>query len=172
MKIIFSYLIGFIMIWIVLALFACNSVSKAIQTFDKHQPAAALYCSQRFPAKDSIILGDTIIKRDTVNNKETDIITVECPPNQKDTVRISKPCPPGKTIYETRTIHDTIIRVDKAKEKVLENNLTTCQTTVTNLQKDYEDMKDKRDKWRLWFWILLVAAGAYVVLKVKRIIPF
>lgn len=155
-----------------LFLFACNPVNKAIKTFDEHQPQAALYCATRFPAKDSFIKGEPIITRDTITNINLDSAKVECPPNTNTVTVVKAACPPGKTIYVTNTIHDTIVRVDKAKEKVLENNLTACQTTVTKVQGDYEDMKDKRDKWRLWFWIMVGAVGAYVVLKVKKILPF
>ncbi len=172
MRILYSIAIGVYLVIGACFLFACNPVKKAIKTMDEHPAQAALFCASRFPAKDSLIKGDTVTVRDTITSKETEIVTVDCPPNQKDTVRISKACPPGKTIYVTNTIRDTIVRVDKAKEKVLENNLTACQTTVTKVQGDYEDMKDKRDKWRLWFWIMVGAAGVYVVLKVKKILPF
>lgn len=105
-------------------------------------------------------------------NVITDSITVDCPPNSIDTIRITKPCPPGKTVYQTKIVTDTVIRRDFAKETVLSNALTKSQTTITKVQGQYEDMKDKRDKWRLWFWILLGAIGAYTALKIKRIISF
>lgn len=153
-------------------LYSCNPISKAVKTFNANPEQAALYCALTFPVRDSIIKGDTILKTDTVTNESVEYIQVECPPNSPDTIKITKPCPPGKTIYQTKVVTDTVIRRDFAKETVLSNSLTDCQTTVTKVQKQYEDMKDKRDKWRLWFWILVGAAGAYTLLKIKRIIPF
>lgn len=153
-------------------LYSCNPVKKAVNTFDKYPNAAALYCSIKFPAKDSTIKGDTVTKTDTIVNVITDSVSVDCPPDQPKIITITKACPPGKTITVTKVVTDTIIRRDIAKETVLSNSLTESQTTVTKLQGKYEGMKDKRDRWRLWFWILLGAAGAYTALKIKRIIPF
>lgn len=155
-----------------ISFYSCNPVSKAVKTFNANPVQAALYCALTFPVKDSIIRGDTVIKIDTLVNIIGDTVSVDCPPNATDTITIKKPCPPGRTIYQTKVVTDTVIRRDFAKETVLSNSLTDCQTTVTKVQKEYEEMKDNRDKWRLWFWIAVGAIGAYTILKIKRLIPF
>lgn len=162
-------LLAFISFIIILA--SCNPVSKAIKTLDKNPEAAAIFCATRFPAKDSIIKGDTIIKTDTVENILVDTVQILCPPNGTETIKIKAACPPSKTIYINTHTSDTIIRRDRAAETVLSNALTASQTLVTKLQGQYEDMKDKRDKWRLYFFILLGSVGVYVLLKLKRILP-
>lgn len=166
------YILVLIVIISTSLIFSCNPVSKAVKTFNANPTQAALYCALTFPVKDTTIKGDTITKTDTVINVVTDSVTVNCPPNSIDTIRVTKPCPPGKTVYQTKIVTDTVIRRDFAKETVLSNALTASQITVTKVQGQYEDMKDKRDKWRLWFWIALGAIGAYTILKVKRLIPF
>jgi hypothetical protein len=157
---------------VTILIISCNPISKAVKTFNANPEQAALYCAVTFPVKDSIIKGDTVVINDTVTNTIVDSVKVDCPPNSEKVITITKACPPGKTITVTKVITDTVIRRDIAKETVLSNALTESQTTVTKVQGQYEAMKDKRDKWRLWFWILLGAAGAYTFLKIKRIIPF
>jgi hypothetical protein len=157
---------------IILLFASCNPLKKAQQTFDANKPAAAEYCADRFPVKDSLIKGDTLVTTDTVYFKEYEnVVTV-------DTFRTM---PITNTRYITKTIRitDTIIRRDNAREQVLEARLKNTQQVLENnntvLEKwrsDYYGMKDKRDKWRIRFFILLGLTIAYVGLRVKKLIPF
>ena len=65
-------------ILIILLFASCNPLKKAQQTFDANKPAAAEYCADRFPVKDSLIKGDTLVTTDTVYFKEYEnVITVD-----------------------------------------------------------------------------------------------
>ena len=158
---------------IIILLFAsCNPLKKAQQTFDANKPAAAEYCADRFPVKDSLIKGDTLVTTDTVYFKEYEnVITV-------DTFRTA---PVTNTRYITKTIRitDTVIRRDNAREQVLANQVRQCNDLQielvnknTRLSEQADEMKGKRDKWRIRFFILLGLTIAYVGLRVKKLIPF
>lgn len=160
-------------IFIILFFVSCNPVKRAIRTFDENKPEAAEYCADRFPVKDSLIKGDTVTTIDTAYEMLfiTDTVTT------KDTVRITITKP--VTVTKTRVITDTVVRENTARVTALNNQVEACQVTVnerdlriTRLQADYDGMKERRNKWRLWFWIAVGAVGAYTALKVKKLIPF
>lgn len=151
----------------------CSPVKKAIETFDKHPDAAAEYCADRFPVKDSLIKGDTVTTIDT----SYEMLFITDTVRTLDTVRITITKP--VTVTKTRIITDTVIRENTARVTALNNQVEACQVTVndrdariTRLQADYDGMKAKRNKWRLWLWIAVGAVGAYTALKIKKLIPF
>ena len=161
--------IGLIFIYM---LFGCNPLKKAQQTFDANKPAAAEYCADRFPVKDSLIKGDTLVTTDTVYFKEYEnVITV-------DTFRTA-PITNTRIITKTIRIVDTVIRRDNAREQVLANQVRQCNDLQielvnknTRLSEQVDEIKGKRDKWRIRFFILLGLTIAYVGLRVKKLIPF
>ena len=159
---------------IILLFASCNPLKKAQQTFDANKPAAAEYCADRFPVKDSLIKGDTLVTTDTLYVREYDHrVTV-------DTVLLPT-MPITNTRYITKTIRitDTVIRRDNAREQVLANQIRQCNDVQielidknTRLSEQVDEMKSKRDKWRLRFFILLGLTIAYVGLRIKKLIPF
>lgn len=169
----FYYLI--ILLGLAIMLFSCNPLKKAVKTFDENPNVAALYCSVNFPAKDSLIKGDTVVLLDTLETQGP-VIEVQVP---GDTVKIKGQCPPVKVITKFSRVTDTIIRIDHAKEIVMAGEIQKRDKTIgerdseiTELKGELKAMKGKRDKWRLWVWILVGAAGAYTFLKIKKILPF
>lgn len=155
---------------ILLLLASCNPLKKAVKTFDDNPAAAALYCATNFPAKDSLIPGDTIVKTDTLT--EGVFIEVPC-----DTVKIRVECPPTRTITKTVHVTDTIVRVDHAKEVSLQatvsqrdNTIGEQAKTINRKQTDLDDMKGKRNWWRIVALILAGVLGLATFLKIKRII--
>lgn len=162
--------IAFIAIIFLIGAFSCNPLKKAQQTFDANKPAAAEYCADRFPVKDSLIKGDTLVTTDTLYVKEYDTIV--------DTIKL-KSYYPTKYITKTIRITDTVIRRDNAREQVLANQVRQCNDVQielieknTRLSEQVDEMKGKRDKWRTRFFILLGLTIAYVGLRVKKLIPF
>lgn len=158
---------------IVLLFCSCNAVKKAVKTFDDNPPAAALYCADRFPVRDTVIKGDTVTTTDTVTN----MLFFSDTTKVLDTIRITITKP--VTITRTRTVIDTIVRENTARVAVMQNQVAACHETVgkrdaeiTKLKADYNSMKGKRDRWRWLFWLMVGAAGAYVFLKIRKLIPF
>ncbi len=159
---------------IILLFASCNPLKKAQQTFDANKPAAAEYCADRFPVKDSLIKGDTLITTDTLYIKEYEnIVTVDTVPMPLPSVT--------HTRYITKTIRitDTVIRRDNAMEQVLANQVRHCNDLQielidknTRLSEQVDEMKSKRDKWRVRFFILLGLTIAYAGLRFKKLIPF
>jgi hypothetical protein len=131
-------------------------------------------CAENFPVKDSLIKGDTTIVTDTLINTDT-LETFEV---IRDTVHHTVTLP-AKVITKTKVVTDTIIRQDNAKINALQDDIRARDKTIgdrdneiTKLKSDYEDMKGKRNKLRWWLYIIAGAAGLYIALKVKKIIPF
>lgn len=149
---------------------SCNPVKKAIKTFNENPEAAAQYCSEHFPVEDIRIITDTVEKIDTV--VEGKFIVVPC-----DTVTLTATCPPTKVINRTITIHDTIIKRDQAKEITLVNTVNQRDktigeqaVTINRVQGEFDDMKDKRNWWRIACIITWVVMGGGIILKLKKII--
>lgn len=89
---------------------------KAVKFFSENEVLAAEYCSGKFPVVPEFIKGDPIIKIDTV----TKLIPyeVDCPDGSKVTGEVKADCE-----ETTVTITDTIIKPDKAKERVLQGEI-------------------------------------------------
>ena len=152
---------------------SCNAVKKAVKTFDDNPPAAALYCADRFPVRDTVIKGDTVTTTDTVTN----MLFFSDTTRVLDTIRITITKPPV-TITRTRTVTDTIVRENTARIAVMQNTVAACQATVTardaeitTLKAEYDKMKDKRNWWRIVCLITWGVMGVYIFLKVKKILP-
>ncbi|MEP7375523.1 MAG: hypothetical protein ABI675_19415 [Chitinophagaceae bacterium] len=154
-----------------LFLTSCNPVKKAVETFDKHLPAAALYCADRFPAKDSIIIRDSV-RLDTLW-EDGEIVRVLVP-SSPDTVIVKAQCPPHKIITKTIQHDSIIIRIDKAKETVLLNQVNQCNEDLLKVTTSRDELKARvKGKVLIPWWILLIAAlltGGFIFLRIKKII--
>ena len=121
---------------------------KAVSTFPE---IGAEYCAITFPAKDSIIKGDSVLSFDTVYvGGETVFDTVV---TKGDTVRIVKTVTqPAKVVTKTVAIHDTIIRVDRAAVEL-------CAIERRNAIANETAERTRADKWeqraKTRFWINL-----------------
>lgn len=155
---------------LVLVFVSCNPLKKAVKTFDENPGPAALYCSDRFPSRDTIILGDTVTIIDTIT--EGVMIEVPC-----DTVTLTAVCPPAKIITKVKTVIDTVIRIDQAKvlaslHTISERDKTIAEQAITinRIQSDFDKMKDKRNWWRMVALILAGVLGLGIFLRIKRIL--
>ena len=164
-----------LMVLLLITLSACNpqrKLYKAIDELQNHPIESAKYCADKYPVKDTTIYRDSV-KFDTLYMGEYVFDTTVV----KDTVYITKTVP--KTITKTVTQVKEVLRENTARVKEFEGKYLTCESKYQSLFLDYEkavkqgfDYRKQRDKMRLWFWILVGAIGLYIVLKVKKILPF
>jgi predicted small secreted protein len=154
-----------------LVLTACSPMKKAVQTFDKHLPDAAEYCADRFPAKDTIIVRDSI-RLDTIY-QDGEVVEVLVPSNP-DTVLVKAQCPPHKIIVKTVRHDSIIIRVDKAMETALRFQNEACNEELIKITTSRDELKARmKGKVLIPWWILLVAGlltGGFIFLRIKKII--
>lgn len=115
---------------------SCTTTRKAARHFDEHPDKAAEYCATRFPARDTIIKGDTVTVTDVIFTNP-DTVLVECTP---DTVVRYKAavCPPGRIERVTVHVTDTIVRVDMAQ-------LRASQAREDKLREELDAVAAERD---------------------------
>lgn len=162
----------------VLILASCNpsrKLHKALDEIAKHPIESAKYCADKYPPKDTLIKGDSVIVYDTLWGVYTDTSYVE----RIDTINnvVTKIVP--KIITKTVTIIDTVYRENTARVEQFKLQYDKCESKYQELFLKYEkaveqgfEYKKQRNKMRLWFWILVGAIGAYVGLRVRKLIPF
>jgi hypothetical protein len=146
-----------------------KKIQKARATLNDNAPAGANYCAEYFPAIDKYLAGDTITVRDTITTTEVLEVNVETPGK---TIKV--PCPATKTITIKQTIHDTIVRVDRARETVLTTQLGESIDRGLALSRENDTLKEYKNSMRgkvhIPIWWLIVAAilgGGFVYLKTK-----
>lgn len=157
---------------VLLVVFAsCMTPKKAADVLSrpKNEPVLAELCSTRFPVKDSIIQGDSVVRYDTLWGAVTDTVTGD--PQvliYTDTVRVPK------LITKTITIRDTVIRENTAKSAVLNNQIANLQAvnmklseTISTLTDERDGYKKQRDKWLMRFIVLCFSIGIVYFFKVK-----
>lgn len=136
-----------------------------------HPEVLAPICADEFPVKDSLIKGDSIVLYDTLWGIKIESDTVVT----KDTVRITNTLP-AKIITKTVTVVDVVYRENTARVSQLLNQVGDCNKTVIrkdvkidDLEQSLSAMKKARNKWRLWLFIAIGAAGMFTFLKIKKI---
>lgn len=149
-----------ILIMVCTLISGCRTTEKKAKDWAySHKDKLAEWCADCFPVKPSevipgkpvVIPGDTIITTDTV------LVQVDCPDGSK------ADCPPNRT----RTIRDTIVRVDtiKIRDTAMERVLTVDRDKNRS---ELEAMTESRDKYRKWFWIAMAVVAGYTILKIKK----
>lgn len=138
-----------------------------------HPEVLAPVCAKEFPVKDSLIKGDSVVLYDTLWGLADPIRDTVI---SKDTVRITTTLP-SKIITKTVRVTDTVVRESTAKAAALEYKLKQTLDVLANnnivleqWRSDYYDMRGKRNKFRLWLFIAIGAAGMFTFLKVKKIL--
>lgn len=148
---------------------ACTTPRKAVDVLSrpKNEPVAAAFCSQKYPVKDSIIKGDSVIRFDTLWETYTDTLISE-----PQVIIETKYVP--KTVTKTITVRDTIVRENTAKVSVLNSQIAKLEANnrqQTDLAAKYlqerDGYKSARDKWKLRFFLLLFGVGLLYAAKVK-----
>ena len=154
---------------IVLLLTSCVTPKKAVDVLSrpKNEPVAAAFCSLKYPVRDSIIKGDSVVRFDTLWETYTDTLISE--PQVVVETRIVP-----KTVTKTVVVRDTIIRENTAKVSVLNRQISVLYDTNYNLTKRLEKAtterdgyREQRDDWRKKAWLLLVIVCILYALKVK-----
>jgi FtsZ-binding cell division protein ZapB len=173
----------------------CNPTKRAYNGIGKHEPQTAsdtLKLAKRFrstfkPEPPKVIPGKTIVrtitKMDTskVKNLQEKVDSLlsnvkGCPnlDSLKKVIikQISVDCKP-KHIVTTKEVTDTIIIESPTLQStvyILNQQLKECQSQNEKLTEKLSEMKDKRNYWRIRFFILLGIVLLYIALKVYRII--
>lgn len=149
----------------------CYNERKATSQFSRAAVAypeiPAEFCATTFPAKDSLIKGDSVTTTDTLYI-EGEITTGTLLVN--DTLRIiTIRTLPGKTITNTVHIRDTIIRENTAAVRSAEiergkaMDLLVLQTAATG------KAKDSRNIWRIIALCSLAVNVIGIYLKISKI---
>jgi len=175
-------LLSHLLVWCAISLTAIAILSscdpsrklhKALDEIAKHPIESAKYCADKYPVRDSVVKGDTITVTDTLWGIVTDTVT----DIYNDTVFVTKF--QDRVINKTRTVKDTIFRENTARVKEFEQRYLNCEGKYQDLFLKHEqaveqaaEYKKERNKWRLYFWLLVAAIGGYTFLRVRKLIPF
>ncbi len=160
-------------IWAAISLIAlffflsCNTPQKAMQTLDQNPKDAAKYCADKYPVKDSIIVKDSV-SFDTIYVGE-DVVFDTVYENRTDTVvRVITKTLPAKVVTKTVTQVKEVFRENTARVTHLEISLADCNKQVGELIEDAKEkagkisaLKKERNKWRLYFFVLLFTTIAW-----------
>jgi hypothetical protein len=163
-------------ILLLLLLTSCVTPKKAVDVLSrpKNEPVAAEFCATKYPVKDSIIKGDSVVRFDTLWETFTDTLISE-----PQVIIETKLVP--KTVTKWVTIRDTIIRENTARVAVLGSQIAKLNEANRNLVELNADLSQKlvrisderdtfkheRNKWKLRFFLLLFGFGLAYALKVK-----
>ena len=148
---------------------ACTTPRKAVDVLSrpKNEPQAAEFCATKYPVKDSIIKGDSVIRFDTLWETYTDTLISE-----PQVIIETKIVP--KTVTKWVTIRDTIVRENTAKISVLNSQNAKSAAVIRNLTEKTHELTQERDtfkhernKWKLRFFLLLGIFGLLYAAKVK-----
>ena len=147
----------------------CITPKKAVDVLSrpKNEPVLSELCAFRFPVKDSIIKGDSVIRFDTLWETYTDTLISE--PQVIIETRIVP-----KTVTKTVVVRDTIIRENTAKISVLGSQIAKLNEANrilseknAEISQERDGYKDQRNKWKFRFFLLLAIVGFGYALKVK-----
>lgn len=150
---------------------SCTTERKALNYLQKHPEVGAVYCNDKHPVKEVFIKGKDSVIEKTVTVKGD---SVDCPPQikGKDTIRVKVKCPDQKVIYQNVYRTDTLVKENTAKSAILGNELDKVNKSYLE-EKILREKAEKEARTRLWYLIGLMAiVGAYVVLKIKKVLPF
>jgi hypothetical protein len=142
--------------WLLL-LTACSQerkVQRAIDVLSQEPSAASVFCSNKFPSKDTTIYKDSIVFLDTLYQiSPADTVLRE------DTVVITKTSP-TKTITKTIVQTKEIIRQPTEKIEEQRQLYLGCEKRYQTLYLKWEDAEKQRKTWKeRFFWLLLLAAA-------------
>jgi hypothetical protein len=142
--------------WLLL-LTACSQerkVQRAIDVLSQDPSASSLFCSNKFPSKDTTIYKESIVFLDTLYQlSPADTLLRE------DTIVITKTSP-TKTI--TKTIVQTKEIIKQPTEKIEEQRqlYLACEKRYQALYLKSEEAEKQKKAWReRFFWLLLLAAA-------------
>ncbi len=145
---------------------SCNPVKQVLKDEGKMREVWEKGVLKNWCSNDSVYTSDTTVLLDTLHVVEstTDTLKVD------SIIYITKT--DYKTITKTVTIRDTTIVTDRSKENLLQKEVSKHLDIQIKLKQDIVNIEEKekqarkdRNKWRLWFFILLGAFGIYLARK-------
>lgn len=146
-----------------LALFGCNPVKRVLNNPKYYNPIADHVISSGLCVNDSIYISDTTILLDTLYNIETvtDTVTVG------DSVWIDRV--EYRTIKKTVTIRDTTVVTDNSRINLLQKELIkkdgeliAKNDELAKSKSETKEVRKERNKWRLYFFLLLGGIGTLI----------
>ncbi len=148
---------------------SCNPVKQVLKDSAKMQVVFDKGVELGWCVNDSIFTSDTTVLLDTLHLVETSTDTVTV----NDTVRITKT--EYKTITKTVTIKDTAIiedfkRIDLLQKRLIKQDgqLIEKNDQLEKSKALLKQAKKDRNKWILWFFIVLGIIGVYLFRKPLR----
>jgi len=121
---------------------SCNVQQKAINTFNKHPELSSLYCAEKYPVKDTVIIRKDSISFDTLVLENMVIDTIHSVYNDTVFQTVTKTLP-AKTITKTITQVKEVIRENTARVKQLELSLQACDLVNNDLSKEVKTQTDR-----------------------------
>lgn len=155
-----------------LLVLSCNPVKQVTKSEKKTQKVVDFYLKGYKPSTLPVsiyVKGDTVVIRDTTAVLQIGIDTVTV----KDTVYITKTTTKLNTVIKKVT--DTVKVTDRLCEARLlaATKLVQDQSyNVKDAETEAKAVRVERNKWRLYFWLLVVALGvmtsAFLYVKLKK----
>ena len=157
--------VALIILWAIylLVIPGCATQKKAEKFYKKHPVELAKVCAEKYPVKDSIIKGDSVVVYDTLWGLETRVDTLTAEPVLV-TKTVEKVVP--KLVTKVVTLHDTIVRENTAKTAVLNSQIAKLELDKKELTVKLQLAEESRDEWRKRFFILLGIVILYAGLKI------
>lgn len=157
-----------------LLLTGCYNEKKAQRQFIKslaYPKIAANYCESRYPCVDSVVIGDSVIRFDTLYLPSGDTIWLDSNEPIKDTMIVTKykVCPPVKIITKLVHVTDTIKQTDKAALKSCQLDNSSLISQLNKRTSEYDVTKKGRSKWRLLCLITWGICATYIGLKFSNL---
>ena len=151
-----------------LALFGCNPVKRVLKDDNKIREVFNEGVKRSWCVNDTVIQSksDTLITFDTLFaiDFKTDTFTVD-----REITKVVT-----KTVTKTVTIKDTVTQTvtdhkltDLLKEELFgkTEQLVKLQKDIVNLQAEKLSMKKERNKWRLYFWLIVAGITGFILRK-------
>lgn len=150
--------VALIILWAIYLLIipGCATQRKAEKFYKKHPVELAKVCAEKYPVKDSIIKGDSVVIYDTLWGLETRVDTLTVEP-QVITKTIEKTVP--KLVTKVVTVHDTIVRENTAKTAVLSSQIAKLELDkkelTVKLQLANDATKHATSQKNKYLWLLI-----------------
>lgn len=151
---------------LMLYLSSCNPVKRVLKDPFKTQQVFDEGVKLGWCVNDSVYISDTTVILDTLNVIETVSDTVQI----GDSIWIDRV--EYRTITKTVTIRDTTVVTDNSRINLLQKQLIKKNGEyvqklheLEQSQAETKEARQERNKWRLWFFLLLGAFGVWIFRK-------
>jgi hypothetical protein len=147
-------------------LFSCNPVKRVLLNDEYYKIVTDKFVSEGGCVNDTVFNSDTTVLFDTLYSLDfkTDTFNIF---NEKVVVQTKY-----KTIEKKVIIRDTAVVTDHTRIKLLNDKLVESHKETVRLtqqikdeQLNYKEQRQRANKWRFYFWALIIAAGIYTFRK-------